>query len=175
MKFNNSNMDFRVSAYNVKNKIINVQLKLCQAYRHVFLLYFVPGISTSSRFLIIVSPAPATTTKTVMASTTALDMPTLVAITSTPTSYASTCATMTSTPALDASTSTSMTSLQSSTPSMYLMSSSSAQQAGMQLSNHFYSSDLVESNGDSSRKIRIERIKKFNMVVATRIMGRRKN
>ena len=29
MKFNNSNMDFRLSAYNVKNKILNVQLKLC--------------------------------------------------------------------------------------------------------------------------------------------------
>ena len=131
MKFNNSNMHLRLCAYNVKNKIINVQLKLCEIYRHVFLLYFVPGISTNSFFLIIVSSALATTTTTVMASTTGLDMRTLMAITSIPTSDASTCTTMTSTPALDASTSTSMTSVQSSTPSMYLMSSSSAQQAGM--------------------------------------------
>ena len=131
MKFNNSNMHLRLCAYNVKHKIINVQLKLCEIYCHVFLLYFVLGISTNSLFLIIVSSALATTTTTVMASTTGLDMRTLMAITSIPTSDASTCTTMTSTPALDASTSTSMTSLQSSTSSVYLMSSLSAQQAGM--------------------------------------------
>lgn len=142
MKFNNSNMHLRLCEYNVKHKIINVQLKLCEVYRYVFLLYFVPGISINSLFLIIVSSAPTTTTTTVMVSTTALDLPTLMAITSTPTLDASTCTTMTSTPALDSSTSTSMTSLQSSTSSIYLMSSSSAQQAGMYLSNHFYSSDF---------------------------------
>ena len=72
MKFNNSNMHLRLCGYNVKNKIINVQLKLCEVYRHVFLLYFVPGISTNSLFLIIVSSAPVTTTTTAMASTNCL-------------------------------------------------------------------------------------------------------